>query len=242
MPASSVISVDDMRFMPCCAVHSAVARDPGAPPDPVAQPGRVRFRAKQPGRVREHRGGAGFGEPGAGQRLEEDLRVLAGHVGVRRALRRHIAEVPEAVDDLLGRAAADPELQATAGDEVGGPGVLDHVQRVLVAHVDDRRPDLDALGSGADRRQERERRRQLLGEVVDAEVGAVAAQILDRLGELDRLDQRVRRGTHLRVGRGRPVPEREEPDLLHRGILRMTAVTHHDRSSQPIIPHRSIAR
>ena len=104
---------------------------------------------------------------------------------------RHVAEVAEAVDDLLGRASADPELQPTAGDQVGGTGVLDHVQRVLVAHVDDGRTDLDPLRPGADRRQERERRRQLLGEVVDPEVGAVGAQVLDRLGELDRLDQRV---------------------------------------------------
>ena len=153
----------------------------------------MRLGTEQTGRVREHRGGVGLGEPGAGQRLEEDLGVLAGHVGVGLALRRLVAEVSEAIDDLLGRAAADAELQATTRDEVGGAGVLDHVQRVLVAHVDDGRADLDALGAGADRRQERERRRQLLGEVVDAEVGAVGAQVLDRLGELDRLDERVRR-------------------------------------------------
>ena len=117
----------------------------------------------------------------------------AGHVGVGLALGRLVAEVAEAVDDLLGRAAADPELEAAAGDEVGGAGVLDHVQRVLVAHVDDGRADLDPLRSRADRRQERERRCQLLGEVVDPEVRAVGAQLLDRLGQLDRLDQRVRR-------------------------------------------------
>ena len=136
----------------------------------------MRLGAKQPGRVREHRRRVGLGEPGAGQRLEEDLRVLAGHVGVGLALGRHVAEVAEAIDDLLGRAAADPELQATARDEVGGAGILDHVERVLVAHVDDGRPDLDALRPGADRRQERERRRELLGEVVDAEVGAVGTR------------------------------------------------------------------
>ena len=87
--------------------------------------------------------------------------MLAGHIGVRLAIGWHVAEVAEAIDDLLRRAAADPELEATARNEVGGPGILDHVQRVLVAHVDDGRPDLDALGSGADRRQEREWRREL---------------------------------------------------------------------------------
>ena len=192
---------------------------------PVAQPGRMRLGAEQAGRVREHRGGVGLGEPGAGQRLEEDLGMLARHVGVGLALGRHVAEVAEAIDDLLGRSAADPELQTATRDEVGGTGVLDHVQRVLVAHVDDGRPDLDALGASADRRQERERRRELLGEVVDAEVGTVGTQVLDRLGELDRLDERVRARPDLRVGRRRPMTERQEPDLLHVPILASETLT-----------------
>ena len=66
--------------------------------------------------------------------------MLARHVGVRLAFGWRVAEVPEAIDDLLGRAAADPQLQATARDEVGRARVLDHVQRVLVAHVDDGGP------------------------------------------------------------------------------------------------------
>ena len=37
-----------------------------------------------------------------GSRLEEDLGVLAGHVGVGLALGRLVSEVSEAVDDLLG--------------------------------------------------------------------------------------------------------------------------------------------
>ena len=117
--------------------------------------------------------------------------MLAGHVGVGLAVGRHVAEVAEAIDDLLGRSAADAELQTTARDEVGGTGIFDHVERVLVAHVDDGRPDLDALGTSADGRQERKWRRELLGEVVDAEVGTVGPQVFDRLGELDRLDERV---------------------------------------------------
>ena len=184
----------------------------------------MRLGAKQTGRVREHRRRVGLGEPDAGQGLEEDLGVLAGHVRVGLALGRRVAEVAEAIDDLLRRAAADPELEATACDQVGGSGIFDHVQRVFVAHVDDGRADLDAPGSGADRSQEREWRRQLLGEMVDPEVGAVGAQVLDRLGKLDRLDQRIGRRAHLRVGRGRPVPEGEESDLLHPRILRTTAV------------------
>ena len=62
----------------------------------------MRLGAEQAGRVREHRGGVRLGEPGAGQRLEEDVGVPAGHVGVGLAVGRHVAEVPEAIDDLLG--------------------------------------------------------------------------------------------------------------------------------------------
>ena len=46
--------------------------------------------------------GFGWANPGAGQHLQEDLGVLAGHVGIGPALGRLVAEVPEAIDDLLG--------------------------------------------------------------------------------------------------------------------------------------------
>ena len=111
--------------------------------------------------------------------------MAAGHVGIVLALRRLVAEVAEAVDDLLRRAAADAQLQPAAGDQVGSAGVLGHVQRVLVAHVDDGRADLDALGARANGGQQRERRRELAREVVDAEVGAVRAELLGGLGELN---------------------------------------------------------
>ena len=63
------------------------------------------------------------------------------------ALGRRVAEIATAVDHLLGRAAADAELQPPAGDQVGGARVLHHVERVLVAHVDDRGAELDASWS-----------------------------------------------------------------------------------------------
>ena len=69
-----------------------------------------------------------------------------------------VAEVAQAVDHLLGRPAADAQLEPAAGDEVGRAGVLGHVQRVLVAHVDDGGADLDPAGARADRGQQRERR------------------------------------------------------------------------------------
>ena len=187
----------------------------GAPPDPVAQAGRMRLEAQQTGRIREHRARVGLRKPLARQQLQKDLGMPAGHVAVVLALARHVAEVAEAVDHLLRRAAADAQLQPPAGDHVGRAGVLDHVERVLVAHVDHRRADLDPAGAGADGRQQRERRGQLLGEVVHAEVGAVRAELLGRHRQLDRLQQRIRRRPRLRVRRRRPMAEGQEPDALH---------------------------
>ena len=122
--------------------------------------------------------------------------MTARHVGVALAVRGRVAEVAPAVDHLLRRAAADPELQPAAGDDVRRAGVLSHVQRVLVAHVDHGRPDLDRARSRADGRKQRERRAELAGEMVHAEVRAVGAQLLGSDGELDRLEQRIGRGAY----------------------------------------------
>jgi hypothetical protein len=51
--------------------------------------------------------------------------------------------------------------------------------------------------------------------VVDAEIGPVRAQRLGRDGQIDRLEERIRRRARLRLRRGRPVPEREETYCLH---------------------------
>jgi len=176
----------------------------------------MRLGAEQSGRVREHRGRVRFGEAGPGQDLEEDLGVLTGQFRADWVvLGGLVAEVAESIDDLLGRPAADPELEAPTGNEVGGAGIFGHVERVLVAHVDDGGADLDALRPRADGRQQRERRPELLGKVVDTEVGAVRAEVFDGLGELDRLDQRVGARSNLRVRRRGPVPELQEANLLH---------------------------
>ena len=220
-PASSVISVDDIRFMPCWAAHSAVGREPAPHQIRSRSPGECGSGRSRPGGFGNIGEGLGSANPAperAWRNTSVCWRAMSAPTGSPSA--GCVAEVAEAVDHLLRRAAADPELEATAGDEVGRAGVLDHVQRVLVAHVDDRGPDLDPLRPGADRREQRERRGELLGEVVDPEVGAVGTEVLDRLGELDRLDERVRRRPDLRVRRGRPVTERQEPDLLHQRILR----------------------
>jgi hypothetical protein len=55
----------------------------------------------------------------AAQHVEKDLGVAPRHVGVGLALGRDVTEVTPAVDHLLGRAAADAELQAAAADDVG---------------------------------------------------------------------------------------------------------------------------
>src|SRR3989337_2752759 len=45
---------------------------------------------------------------------------------------------------------SDAQLKASTRDQVGGTGVLGHVERVLVAHVDHAGPDLDPTGPGPD--------------------------------------------------------------------------------------------
>ena len=123
------------------------------------------------------------------------------------ALRGRVPERGGAVQRGLGRAAADAQLQSPAADQVGCRGVLGHVHRVLVAHVDDRGADLDALRARTDRGQQRERRGQLARPVVHANVRPVDPDLLGRFGQLDRLHEGVARRPRLRPRRGLPVPE-----------------------------------
>jgi hypothetical protein len=61
----------------------------------------VRLDPEQPGRVGEHGPRVGLGEALALEYVEQDPGVLAGHVGVVRAVGGDVAEVLEPVDDLL---------------------------------------------------------------------------------------------------------------------------------------------
>jgi hypothetical protein len=151
----------------------------------------VWLEAQQAGRVGEHRPRVRLRESLAFEQLQEDLGALAGHVAVVLALGGHVAKVVVAVDDLLRRAAADAQLEAPAGDQVGRAGVVGHVVRVLVTHVDHAGADLDPAGAGTHRGKQRKRGGELAGEVVDAEERAVGTQRLRCDSQLDRLKERV---------------------------------------------------
>jgi len=60
-----------------------------------------------------------------------------------------------------------PEIQ------VGGPRILCHIERVLVAHVDHGGADFDPAGPCTNGGKQRERRRKLVGEVMNPEIRAV---------------------------------------------------------------------
>ena len=75
----------------------------------------------------------------------------------------------------------------------GGKRILRHVQRILIAHVDDRSAELDLLRARANGGEERERRAELACEVVYAEVCAVCAECFGGHGEIDRLQERIAR-------------------------------------------------
>src|SRR3954452_20852221 len=127
----------------------------------------MRLEPKQPGRVGKHWPWIGPSESFSLQQPEKNLGVTTAQVRVGSTFRRHVAEVTPPVDDLLRRAAADSELEAAVADQVGRARVFDHVERILVPHVDDGRSDLDAARPRADGREKREGRRELLGKVMD---------------------------------------------------------------------------
>ena len=97
------------------------------------------------------------------------------HIGVGLALYRTVAEITPTRDHLFGRATADAELQTATGDEVRRARILNHIQRVLVTHVDYRRADFYAIRLRTDCRQQGERRGKLAGEMMHPEERAVHA-------------------------------------------------------------------
>src|SRR3954464_8402225 len=111
----------------------------------------------------------------------------SAHVRVGATLWRRVTEMTPPFNDLLGGAAADPELEPPVAYQIGRACVLDHIERVFIPHVDDAGADLDAARLGTDRREQRERRRELTSKVVYAKVCAVRAELLRRDGQLNRL-------------------------------------------------------
>jgi hypothetical protein len=118
------------------------------------------------------------------------------HVGVGPSFRRRVAEMSPPFNDLFRRAAADAELKTAVADQVRRARVLDHIERVLVPHVDHAGSDLDTAGPGANRREQWKGGRELLGEVVHPKVRAVHAELLGGHGQLDRLLEDIPRGSH----------------------------------------------
>jgi hypothetical protein len=102
---------------------------------------------------------------------------------------------------------ADAQLQAATADQIGGGGLLGCVQGILVPHVDDRGADLDPLGFRADCRQQRKRRAELAGEVMDAKISAVGAEFFSGDGQVDGLQKGVGGRSRLRLPRRRPMAE-----------------------------------
>src|SRR6185437_17091438 len=101
-----------------------------APPDAIGEPGRLRLDGQHG--VAGPTARVGADDARAGDRRAEQRRLLARLLVVER--------VPErlcAAPGRLRRATADAELEPAAGQQVRRCGVFGHVERVLVAHVDD---------------------------------------------------------------------------------------------------------
>ena len=203
--------------MPCSPTHFAVSREPEPHQIRSASPGDCGWIGSVP--RAGPAAGVGVDDAGARDRGHEHVELRARDVGVVQALGRRVAERLEPAAGRLGRAAADAELQAAAAEQIRDRRVLGHVERVLVAKVDDAGADLDAARAHADRREQRERRRQLPGEVMDAHERTVHTELLGSDRELDRLRQRVRRGPRLRPLGTLPVAEREKADALHHAAM-----------------------
>jgi len=77
----------------------------------------------------------GGDDAGLRDRGAEEFRLLT-----RLVVADRIAEGLGAVPGGFWRAAADAELESAVGEQIGCRGGLGHVERVLVAHVDDAVP------------------------------------------------------------------------------------------------------
>src|SRR4029078_13172003 len=149
--------------MPCSPAQTALWRVPdphqmrsASPGDwgctaSIASPGRTPAAARPtPAQGTRRRTGA---DPAAPADRAAKLRRLLTCLLTSQRVAKRLGAVPGG----LGRAAAAAQLEATARQQVCRRRFLGHVQRVLVAHVDDARADLDPARADADRREQRER-------------------------------------------------------------------------------------
>lgn len=116
------------------------------PPDTILQAFRMRLNAQQTRRIGKHRLWVRLGKALPLQHVEEHLGVTAGHIGMVLVLGRGIAEIAPALGDLFARTAADTQLQAASGNQIRRTGILGHIERIFIAHVDHTGADLDAAG------------------------------------------------------------------------------------------------
>jgi hypothetical protein len=175
----------------------------------------MRFKAQQARWVREHRTRVRLGKAVAFECVQEHFGMATAHICIGRPILWLVTEITPAIDYLLGRTAADAELQPSACNQIRGSCVFRHVKRIFVAHVDDRGADFDGLGLGADCCQQRKGRGELPGKMVDAKVGTIRTELFRSNGEVDRLEERIACGAGLRLGRRRPVAEGEKANFLH---------------------------
>src|SRR4051794_5951892 len=138
----------------------------------------MRLDSKQARRVGKHRARIRLRKALSAQHLVEHLGVAPRQVGMRLAFARRVTEVTPAVDHLLARAPADAELQAAARDQIRRARILPHVERVFIAHVDDRRADFNAAGFRTYGSEKWKRRRELPREMMHAEKRAIRAKLL----------------------------------------------------------------
>jgi hypothetical protein len=135
----------------------------------------------------------GLSEAFAVQQLEKLFGMPPAHIRIILAILRTEAEMTPTFDDLLGRAAADPQLQASAGYEIRRAGVLGHVVRILIPHIDHCCADFDFSRLRPNRSKQRKWGCKLLCEVMNTEVGSVHSHALGLDGKINGLQEHVSR-------------------------------------------------
>ena len=131
--------------------------------------------------------------------IQETLRHIAEHSCIILTVARVMAKIAPSVDDLFRRTATDSQLQAPAGDEIRGAGILGHVMRVLISHVNHCCADFNTVRLSADRGDQWKWGSQLSREVMNTKIRSVNAQPFGLDGKVNRLQERVRRSSRFRV-------------------------------------------